>query len=369
MMNTPKRSRRVAIVISGLIATVALFLLVYRSKTDDAHARPAAARSVASSGLQFYPHDAPSKGEPNGSISGIVLADGGQPIKGASVTVWSLLRREPGSYHNVSPPHAASTGQNGRFVIETLTEGEYSLSASAPGYSPQYFPRLVVRDDDTTTISISLRSGGYKLHGVVRDIGAGTIAGAVVGVMELLEGESPPIMQQVTTADDGAFAVSVAAGRYVVTARASGYATNSRELIVQSPTQADLVLLQGGRISGRVVSSANHQPAAAAEVALIAPPGLPGSLPVRADSAGRFVFDSLEPGAYRVWSRTASESCPPSSASAPRRHGSSRSPRDQDDRQRDGREPPSRPRRGTHGPASRAGEARRQAPPSSPAFP
>jgi hypothetical protein len=57
-----------------------------------------------------------------------------------------------------------------------------------------------VRDDDATKISIPFRPGGCMLHGVVRDIGAGTIAGAVVGVMELLEGESPPILQEMKTA-------------------------------------------------------------------------------------------------------------------------------------------------------------------------
>src|SRR5579863_9067011 len=103
MMDTPKRSRRLAIVISGLIGGVALLMLTHRSKKDGAHALPVAARSAASSGMQFYPHDAPSKGDPNGTISGIVLSDGGQPIEGASLTVWNTLRREPGSYHDLSP--------------------------------------------------------------------------------------------------------------------------------------------------------------------------------------------------------------------------------------------------------------------------
>src|SRR5580704_2191579 len=123
MMNAPKRSRRLAIVISGLIVGVALLMLAHRSKKDGAHALPAAARSATSSGMQFYPHDAPSKGDPNATISGIVLADEGQPIEGASLTVWSTLRREPGSYHDVSPRHTASTGPDGRFVVETLAEG------------------------------------------------------------------------------------------------------------------------------------------------------------------------------------------------------------------------------------------------------
>jgi acetyl esterase/lipase len=87
--------------------------------------------------------ESPTRNEPPGAITGIVLAEG-KPLAGATV----LVAERTGT------PHAATSGPDGRFRIEGVPPGQYVPAAVAPGYE-----ETVRRDLFGTAYLTTVRSG------------------------------------------------------------------------------------------------------------------------------------------------------------------------------------------------------------------
>jgi outer membrane protein assembly factor BamB len=80
-----------------------------------------------------------------GTVAGVVTsADGGAPVDGATVSV-------PGSGQ---PP--ATTGPDGRYAVEDLPGGTYTVEFTAPGYEPVSVEAVEVVEGAVTTLDVAL---------------------------------------------------------------------------------------------------------------------------------------------------------------------------------------------------------------------
>jgi len=78
----------------------------------------------------------PESPQTTGSIEGLILGSGDQPLAGAEVKAWWEV--PPASYRPDEVPRA-TTGSDGRFVIQNVNPGKYRIVATAAGYVIQGF--------------------------------------------------------------------------------------------------------------------------------------------------------------------------------------------------------------------------------------
>lgn len=89
--------------------------------------QPAAESNVAGYLLaqQLGSLPGPAPDQPRGAVAGRVLGEGGQPLAGATVLV----------AERTGQPHTARSDPQGRYRIEDVPAGGYTVAAVAPGYS------------------------------------------------------------------------------------------------------------------------------------------------------------------------------------------------------------------------------------------
>ncbi len=122
---------------------------------------------------------------------------------------------------------AQRTGPDGRYVIEDLAPGRYTLALSAPSCQPTAVP-VTVSDGEPTTLDAELRSGA-RVAGTAR-----TTAGAPVPDARVLLLDADGNVAAVTgTGPDGTYAFqNLPEGDYTVIA--SGYPPAASRLRVSS---------------------------------------------------------------------------------------------------------------------------------------
>ena len=133
-------------------------------------------------------------------------------------------------------PSCAVAGADGAYQIVDLPATAHAVFASKDQYLPSWH-RSSARETErvrliagrtTGNVDITLQRGGVELHGVVEDLSGGTIAGAMVAVMEGREGGSfADGMGKgavAMTDADGKFQLWTAPGPVTVYAWADGYA-------------------------------------------------------------------------------------------------------------------------------------------------
>ena len=97
----------------------------------------------------------------NGRVSGIVRQEGGQPLKGATVTAENEA---------IGQTFTATTDDKGRFNMIGLRSGDWRFIAQAPGFSPEG-GRLVVRSGgQNPPIGFELKHSGVAFFGALGGI-------------------------------------------------------------------------------------------------------------------------------------------------------------------------------------------------------
>jgi hypothetical protein len=91
---------------------------------------------------------------PAGAIEGAVITDGGAPLPGVKITIASLTK--PGHFE-------ASSNAAGRYVIESVPEGSYSVAAEAKGYGCVIIPKVVFQGGKRLKQDFEFLHGRKKL--------------------------------------------------------------------------------------------------------------------------------------------------------------------------------------------------------------
>jgi hypothetical protein len=199
-------------------------------------------------------------------LSGRVLAPDGSGASGALVSVASAVSVYPRVFGQ-QDGYQSISGADGSFTLEELEPGLYDVSAHAAGFAP-------ARSGDVSVPASGLvlrLAAGAVLTGRVMDERGAPIPAFVVNVLALRGPlEQLPFAQARFIDAQGRYEFrGLTAGRYSVHVAAAGFAPAERQLEVAEGAQelrADVVLAEGARLQGRVLSAATRAPIAGARV-------------------------------------------------------------------------------------------------------
>src|SRR5262249_6517916 len=143
--------------------------------------------------LQFASAPGQRPQTPKATIEGVVLRAGtGQPVPAAQITVirqgrpagpaaFSGTSLPPGARAAVPaapPPPAADTDDNGKFTLQNLDEGSYTLQVQGNGYVPQAYgqryaggpgtPIVLAGGQNVKDVTVALTPAG-NISGRIRD--------------------------------------------------------------------------------------------------------------------------------------------------------------------------------------------------------
>ena len=94
----------------------------------------------------------------NGRVAGVVREEGGQPLKGATVTADNA---------SIGQSFTATTDDKGRFNMIGLRGGDWRFIAQAPGYSPEGGMLNVRSGGQNVPISFELKHSGVAFFGAL----------------------------------------------------------------------------------------------------------------------------------------------------------------------------------------------------------
>jgi len=204
---------------------------------------------------------------------------------------------------------------DGRFRLEGLVPGPWSIEIRATGYASRRVASWVTLDGSGESLAVLLEPS-CRLHGIVRvqDTGQPT-AGATVCLWALpnstpsaaAEGSTRRVARQVarqvataTTSEDGSYELhGFGPGEYSLLLRQASFVEERRDVHIDgaSPVRVDLNLLASVTLRGTIFE-ADGSPATDASVYIqgSTSTGSKSFLTTRTDTRGVYRFDGLEPG-------------------------------------------------------------------------
>lgn len=226
---------------------------------DSGSDKPSAAEIVAARRAQRAAQ--PTESGP-ASASGQVTRADGTAVVGALVlmnakaapsgaSTWTGVRARP---------RVARTDAAGEFSFSKLPPGAYAVSASATGLLPGRIDSLLLEPDaDRSGLSLVLAPGGHRVSGQITDIVGGSVDGALVKALRLDEGNTLAAFARapsVAMADDeGAYAMWLPDGAYVLTAQHVDYVDATSQLRIDGGDRnRDITMTPGAVIEGKVVT-------------------------------------------------------------------------------------------------------------------
>jgi hypothetical protein len=161
-----------------------------------------------------------------GQISGVVvdLADNTKTIANAAITATAVSLDTPVPTATSSPVTlTATTNSDGRFSLEKLAPGSYSLTLQADDYLDATVDAQALANVNSTLPAITMRSKYGQITGsVISNFDGSAIAGATVSL-------ASATTMTTTTASDGSFAFArVPIGTHSVTVTATGFVGGTR---------------------------------------------------------------------------------------------------------------------------------------------
>lgn len=167
-----------------------------------------------------------------GSMTGTVTDAANQPVRGVTLAL------TPGSL-------TGTTGPDGKYLIEDIAPGGYSVKAEKLGFISQTKPNQQVVVGQTTTVDFQLASSRGTVSGTVSAAGGGTIQGAVVKLN--------PGGYSGVSGDNGVYTiVRVPAGTYEAVAWAPARVESTTTGHVVSPGQTTTANFSLSPKAGRV---------------------------------------------------------------------------------------------------------------------
>ncbi len=243
----------------------------------------------------------------------VVQAQGAEPIAHAVVllTPKGIAQQSRGVTPGESAmPLRAITDADGRWEMDPVLSGRYSLSAAARGFLPGARSDVTLAaGKDNAGLDLTLTRGGHEVSGTVSDIGGGPVEEVLVRVTRT--DESPfnfnrPALGAVTD-EEGHFVLQLGDGRYSLSTFHPDYVEATKTLRVDGgPRSVELRVTPAGSISGQVLSRLTGEPVPGAVVTRGDDSG--GGFTVQgvgdgqvvADDEGRFVLRGLSSGVTRL---------------------------------------------------------------------
>ncbi|RKY19347.1 MAG: hypothetical protein DRQ55_10790, partial [Planctomycetota bacterium] len=225
--------------------------------------------------------------EPGARISGRVLDTAGAPLASAEIGMKPTDRSR-----GAPPDHKALSDNDGRFVLDSFTAGQWTLTATAEGKAPSAPQQLLLETSEARTLPDLVLVAGASVQGLLLDTGGQPVTAGLVRVERSDETDGPPSsgrQRRVSARTDaqGRFLITdLAAGRW----RASSYpgAEADAQLTPGQPAEVTLRLRSLARVRGRVTDA--HGPV---EGALIVPAEEPmwRDRLATTDAAGEYAFE------------------------------------------------------------------------------
>jgi hypothetical protein len=195
----------------------------------------------------------------------------------------------------------------GRFGVEGLAAGTYSLLVSAPGSGTATVAGVEVRSGTTTNVGVVRLPRTTVVHGTVSDATGSPIGGAVVSARAAAAIPFAAPADEVVTNAVGAFDLAgVSPGMVEITVRHPDYAEAVAGLAVQVGQEAAplrITLARGGRLEGLVRTAAGTSPPMSfVRLEALGLLGVVGPTPDMVSTLrdGSFTFDHVRPGRARV---------------------------------------------------------------------
>jgi hypothetical protein len=239
------------------------------------------------------------------ALEGRVLDErSAEAVRGARIYASRGMQRSVGSLTSFFSRGAAQgeTDEMGRFRLEGLETGAYTVTITASGYKDAVAEAVVPEEGQPKALTVPLKRGAAIRGRVVDDReapAAGVDVYAEQAVMQVRSSTDYPSGGSARTGPDGSFVIEgLEAGRYEVVAEDETGA-QARELVEAGSSEEVVLRLQSpGAVEGTVVSS-DGTPVAGARVVTFAP-GRPMEGERTTDASGSFALENLPPGSYRV---------------------------------------------------------------------
>ncbi len=284
----------------------------------DARRTPIGGAGASSETTPAEPAAADAEPEPAAALAGRVRA-GDSAIESFEIVL--LEHRGVGDYADPRV-HAFEDGE-GRFAIDAVAPGVYSIFAQADGFAVRRLERRTIAAGATVELDVELERGA-AVGGFVRDADTGAaIAGALVvserdaPVSVLPMGDLPfpgadpmaGVRAHARTGPDGWFEIdALSSGRQVLRATASGYGAAWMEPFELGasarPGELVIELRPGGSVAGAVTRADGSAFSGALVIASVVDFEGRGYCAnyamARSDERGRYRLDDLVPGFYAL---------------------------------------------------------------------
>jgi len=206
-------------------------------------------------------------------LAGVVLGPDGAPVAGAEA------RLHPASAEEWFPPEGGQpsrkTGDDGRFVFESVAPGRTRLSVEAAAFVAWTSDSIEIEDEkESPLVTVNLESG-LAISGRVADVAGAPVAGATVTAAAASTPSRrrvSPASRQATTAENGEYAIrGLESGLHSVSAAAPGFEPDRKSGVAAGTDGADFALKRSAGVSGQVLTPAGPPIAARFTVRASAP--------------------------------------------------------------------------------------------------